>query len=144
MEKYDSITESYYRGSRFVLLVYSADDEYSLHKLAGIAKNVKFYEPIAKLVLVKNKIDLHAGNEIIPEDKEKSLLRAMRKEHAIFKMFETSAKKNEGVENLLQELGKHLLKVFKSRRPCDEEDENDDPFKPYLQPERKSSSCCGN
>ena len=141
MERHASITRSYYRGSKFVLLVYSADDEYSLHKLSTIADDVKLYEPAAKLILVRNKIDLPLDQDGVPEEKEKVFLRNIKKK--IFANFWTSAKTNEGVENLLKELGKHSVKMFKSRRNRDDQENG---FRLDLDDKEQKSDgykCCG-
>ena len=111
MEKHESMTQSYYRGSKFVLLVYSADDEYSLHRLSGIANMVKLYEPSAKLILVKNKIDLPVSSDTIPEEKEKALRREIEKN--VIACFSTSAKTRQGVDDLLKQLAKYSLESFK-------------------------------
>ena len=53
-KKYDIVAPwSYYGGTKFVLLVYSAVDEYSLYRLHDIADSIKVFEPSAKLILVK-------------------------------------------------------------------------------------------
>ncbi|XP_028392632.1 uncharacterized protein LOC114517175, partial [Dendronephthya gigantea] len=127
MEKHGSITQSYYRKSHFVLLVYSADDEYSLQKLIRIAKDVKNYEPAAKLILVRNKIDLPIDSDGISVEKEKTFLREMGKK--ILLNFWTSAKDNEGIENLLRKLGKCSLEMFK-RKGNDIENMVNDHFRP--------------
>ena len=113
MERHGSVTRSYYRGSKFVLLVYSATDEDSLHRLRGIAKDVKADEPAAKLILVRNKTDLPIGDEGVSEEKEKEFLCFEKKK--IFARFRTSARTGDGVENLIKELGKQSLKMFKSK-----------------------------
>ena len=114
MERHGSVTRSYYRGSKFVLLVYSATDEESLHRLRGIAKYVKEDEPAAKLILVRNKTDLPIGDESVSEEKERDFLRSEKKK--IFATsFRTSAKTGDGIENLIKELGKQSLKMFKSK-----------------------------
>ena len=110
-EKYETIAQSYYRGSTFVLLVYSADDEYSMHGLSGLADDVKAYEPSAKLILVKNKIDLPVS-DTIPEEKEKAFRRRMEEEFEVIAHFSTSAKTPKGVDELLKELAKYSLKLF--------------------------------
>lgn len=121
MEKHESITQSYYRGSKFVLLVYSADDEHSLHGLSGIVDTVKLYEPSAKLILVKNKIDLPVSSDTIPEEREKAILRDIEKK--VIASFSTSAKTPQGVDELLKELAQYSLKMFKSQKKnTDDED----------------------
>ena len=111
-EEYESIAQSYYRNSTFVLLVYNADDEYSMHRLFGLAHDVKAYEPSAKLILVKNKIDLPVSSDTIPEEKEKAFRRSMEKEFEVIAHFSTSAKTPKGVDELLKELAKYSLKLF--------------------------------
>ncbi|CAB3978578.1 GTP-binding YPT6 [Paramuricea clavata] len=142
LERHASITQSYYRGSKFVLLVYSADDEYSLHKLSTIVDDVKLYEPAAKLILVRNKIDLPLDQDGVPEEKEKVFLRNIKKK--ILANFWTSAKTNEGVEDLLKELGKHSVKMFKSRRNHDDQENG---FRLDLDDKKQKSeggyNCCG-
>ena len=141
MEKHESITQSYYRGSKFVLLVYSADDEYSLHKLSALADTVKQYEPSAKLILVKNKIDLPVSSDTIPEEKEKSFRREIKKK--VIANFSTSAKTPQGVDELLKELAKYSLKSFKSKKYNDVED-GIDPFRLHEEnpPQKTDYACC--
>ena len=125
MERYDLYDEmpySYHRGSHFILLVYSAVDEESLYELLRIAEDLKRYGrvPPAKLILVRNKIDLPIGEDGVPEEKEKEFLRRMNLKDNFLANFWTSAKTNEGVEDLLRELGKHSLKMFESRRESED------------------------
>ena len=122
MEKHESMTQSYYRGSKFVLLVYSADDEYSLHRLSGIANMVKRYEPSAKLILLKNKIDLPISSDTIPEEKEKALRREIEKN--VIACFSTSAKTRQGVDDLLKQLAEYSLKLFKRQQEAFDDDED--------------------
>ena len=100
----------YYRSSKFVLLVYSADDENSMYSLYKFARNVKVFEPSAKLILVKNKIDLPVSSDTILEEREKAFRRNMEKE--VIGHFSTSAKTPKGVDELLKELAKYSLKLF--------------------------------
>ncbi len=142
MERHDSITQSYYRGSKFVLLVYSAVDQYSLHKLIGIAENVKIFEPAAKLIVVRNKTDLPIDEDYVPEQKEREFLRNMKEK--IVAHFWTSAKTNDGVKELLRELGERSLKMFKSRR-CDDHEDGNGGFRlgtGASHQEQEGFSCC--
>ena len=144
MERHGSITQSYYRGSMFVLLVYSATDDHSLHRLRGIASNVRANEPVAKLILVRNKTDLPIGDEGVSEKKEKEFLREMKK--TLFgKSFWTSANTGEGIKDLLDELAKHSLKMFKSRGRMQHED-NENQFLLDTEAVRRENeagySCC--
>ena len=144
MEKHASITQHYYRGSHFVLLVYSATDEFSLHKLDGIADGVKIYEPAAKLILVRNKTDLPIGDEGISPEKEKAFICNMKRR--VCAHFWTSAKKNEGVDELLKEIAKHCLKMFKSRRESEDyQDNRNDGFRLDLSQNKQENDgirCC--
>jgi 50S ribosomal subunit-associated GTPase HflX len=109
--------------------------------LSTIADDVKLYEPAAKLILVRNKIDLPLDQDGVPEEKEKVFLRNIKKK--IFANFWTSAKTNEGVENLLKELGKHSVKMFKSRRNRDDQENG---FRLDLDDKEQKSDgykCCG-
>ena len=126
MEKHESLTQSYYRGSKFVLLVYSADDEYSLYRLSGIANMVKQYEPSAKLILVKNKIDLPVSSDTIPKEKEKAIRREIEKK--VIASFSTSAKTPQGVDELLKELAQNSLKMFKRQRKNIDDEEREKYF----------------
>lgn len=110
-EKYD-VAQSYYRGSTFVLLVYSADDANSMYSLYAFARDVKVVEPSAKLILVKNKIDLPVSSDTIHEEMEKTFRRRMEEEFELIAHFSTSAKTPKGVDELLKELAKYSLKLF--------------------------------
>ena len=142
MERHGSITQSYYRQSHFVLLVYSAIDESSLQRLFEIVKNVKKYEPAAKLILVRNKIDLPVGSDGISAEREKTFLCEMGEK--ILLNFWTSAKDNEGIENLLKKLGKCSLEMFK-RRGSDIDNKVKPNFRPGYDDKRQvkqGSNCC--
>ncbi len=122
--------------------MYSAVDEYSLHELLGIANDVWNCEPAAKLILVRNKIDLPIDEDYVPEQKEREFLRNMKEK--IFAHFWTSAKTNEGVKELLRELGKHSLEMFKSR--CEDHEDGNNRLRldtGAIHQENKGSSCCG-
>ena len=140
MEKHGSITQSYYRGSHFVLLVYSANDEFSLQKLGEVADNARNYEPMTKLILVRNKTDLPIDSDGVTPDREDRFVRNMK--HRIRARFSTSAKNNEGIQELLRVLAKHALKMLKSgdKKPIDY---SSDPFaKLHLGETPKSGNCC--
>ncbi|CAB3979885.1 ras family-domain-containing [Paramuricea clavata] len=126
MERYDLYDEivpySCHRGSHFILLVYSAVDEESFYELLRIAEDLERYGrvPPAKVILVRNKIDLPIGEDGVLEEKEKEFLRRMNLKENFLANFWTSAKTNEGVKDLLRELGKHSLKMFESRRESED------------------------
>ena len=123
--------------------MYSAVDEYSLHELLRIVNDVWNCAPAAKLILVRNKIDLPINEDYVLEQRERHFLRNM--EEKIVANFWTSAKTNDGVKELLRELGKCSLKMFKSRRCEDHEDGNDRLRLDTgaIHQENKGSSCCG-
>jgi 50S ribosomal subunit-associated GTPase HflX len=111
--------------------------------LSDIIDNLKNYQPTAKRIIVRNKIDLPPGEDGVPEEREKAFLDDKKKE--IFANFWTSAKTNEGVENLLKELGKYSVKMFKSRRKCDDHHQENG-FTLDLHDKKQKSggyNCCG-
>lgn len=121
LERYADVTKSYYRRSRFVLLVYSAVNESSLRRLSSIVDSIKYDEPAAKLILVRNKIDLPIGGDGVSVDKEEAFLQSMKISAT---HFWTSAKTNEGVEKLLKQLREDSLKMFKNGSPHTSEVDN--------------------
>lgn len=110
MERHDSVTQSYYRGSAFILLVYSVDNDSSLDVIPSIIDNIKKDEPTAKLLLLKNKIDL-PKDEWTLMDKEETMPK--RTNDKIYKKFSTSAKTKEGIDTLMEALKKSSLQLFK-------------------------------
>ena len=124
MEKHDSITQSYYTGSCFILLVYDSAELSSLQKLQSIAKNVKNYEPMSKLILVRNKTDLEIGPDGVTPEQEDRFIRDLKQKPCA--KFSTSAKNNEGISEMLREVAKH---AFKLRGHIDYKN---DPFAPHL------------
>ena len=86
---------------------------------------MKLFEPSAKLILVKNKIDLPVSSDTILEEKEKHF----RRNFEVTAHFSTSAKTSEGVDELLKELAKYSLKLFNSNKKYTDDDHENDPFR---------------
>ncbi|XP_046842461.1 ras-related protein Rab-13-like [Xenia sp. Carnegie-2017] len=139
MERHDSVTQSYYRGSVFILLVYSVDNDSSLDDIPSIIDNIKRDEPTAKLLLLKNKIDL-PKDEWILMDKEETVLR--RTNDKIYKKFSTSAKTKEGIDTLMEALKKSSLQLFKRAESGHEDIKDLLSNRDKITKDKKSYQCC--
>jgi GTPase SAR1 family protein len=134
-----NLTRSYYLECQVALLVYSADDMDSVDDLKDYVDDVVSHSPGAKKFLVRNKIDLEDQSVIEKDVDEK--FKKYGYHFAPEWQFKTSASKGDGIKNLLEEIGKVLLKQGKSFK-TDEKNS----FQVYRQKQKpsksRSSSCC--
>lgn len=102
VERFRTITNSYYRGSHAAVLVYSVDEPSSLHYLAHWIQDLEEYAPSAKKILVGNKKDLKSQIstqtiEVFNNSNECNLSVLL------------SAKTGEGVQDLFRDTAQLLL-----------------------------------
>ena len=137
MEKYECTTQSYYRGSSFVLLVYDSAEFSSLPNLQVIAEETTNYQPMSKLILVRNKTDLQIGPDGVTPEQEDGFIRKLKQN--LFAKFSTSAKNNEGISEMLREVAKYALKLMEHT------DYASDPFATHLDLVKPpyQGGCCG-
>lgn len=91
-ERFRHITETYYKGSKGIILVYDATDKNSFNNVSGWISNIRENsDSNAELVIVGNKIDL--PDKVVSETEMKEL-----SEKYNIKVFEVSAKTGENVD----------------------------------------------
>ena len=107
MEKYQSITKSYYRGAQACIIVFDITDRQSFESIGNWIENFnKFSNPnIEKIiVLIGNKCDLGIDRKITYEEAEN-----YSRGNNLF-YYETSAKDNINTHEIFQFLGSKLWK----------------------------------
>ena len=108
MEKYQSITKSYYRGAQACLIVFDITNRESFESIENWIENFnKFCNPnIEKIILlIGNKCDLGIDRKISYEEAENY----SRVNNLLY--YETSAKDDINIHEVFHFLGSQLLKI---------------------------------
>ncbi|EGG14352.1 Rab GTPase [Cavenderia fasciculata] len=107
-ERFRSITQTFYRGSHGVILVYDITDVKSFERCRDWIADINQYTQNGMIiVLVGNKIDMTAQRKVSFEQGK-----ALAEELNI-KFFETSAKENMGVTNVFDHIVQHIEQTMK-------------------------------
>lgn len=106
----NTLTRSYYLGSRVALIMYSADDMDSVDKLVLYINEVNLNSPGAKKFLVRNKIDLEDETETVKEEEVDAKLEKAGHFFEPKCKHKVSAKTGEGIEDLIKEIGIALIR----------------------------------
>jgi small GTP-binding protein len=118
-ERFNSLVQSYFRGSCIVVLVYAINSDASFHELDKWLATVQKEAPEAKIFLVGNKCDL--SNKDRKVTTEQAL--AFCVERGLTSFRETSAKTIEGVHELFAEMVHSMIGIRKPFRTREEEEE---------------------
>eukprot|EP00794_Sanderia_malayensis_P018932 gene18932-20837_t len=107
MERAGTLTGGHYSGAHGVLLTYALDDVNSFNDLRGWLENALRYTENAVLFVVGNKVDLDQGDIEV----RSSMVTSFCEEHGIHanNCFTVSAKDDEGLDSMWQEIVKTLL-----------------------------------
>lgn len=109
-ERFKTMNRLYYRGATVIMIVYDITDARTFHNVKFWHKEAENHRESANvvLVLVGNKSDLEEQREVTRESGESSAA------HIGAHFFEVSAKTSDNVENLFQEICKHLPAIEES------------------------------
>ncbi|KAF4527423.1 hypothetical protein B566_EDAN015943 [Ephemera danica] len=103
-ERFHALGPIYYRASNGAILVYDITDEDSFQKVKNWVKELrKMLGQEVALSIVGNKIDLEKDRNVQVEEAEQYATSVGAKH------FHTSAKRNEGIEELFVELSQRML-----------------------------------
>lgn len=116
-ERFNSIVQSYFRGSCIVVLVYAINSDASFQELDKWLATVQKEAPEAKVFLVGNKCDLSSKDRKVTT--EEAL--AFCVERGLTSFRETSAKTTEGVHALFAEMVQSMVGIRKPFRTREEE-----------------------
>ncbi|KAL3860662.1 hypothetical protein ACJMK2_010756 [Sinanodonta woodiana] len=105
VEKFQSLTRSYYRNTQVVLLVYSVHDCTSLQRLTKWIQDVEQHSPNAMKFLIGNKCDLEKS----VSDQSANNFAAT---YECADVFLTSAKTGEGIDKALVKITRKLLNSY--------------------------------
>nr|ADM89081.1 Lea/Rab family small GTPase [Sinohyriopsis cumingii] len=105
VEKFQSLSRSYYRNTQVVLLVYSVHDSTSLQRLTKWIKDTEDHSPNAMKFLIGNKCD----QEKSVSDQSAHNFAAT---HECADVFLTSAKTGEGIDQALVKITEQLLNSY--------------------------------
>lgn len=101
-EKFRSITNSYYRGTNGIILVYDVTSKDSFDNLKTWLEEIKDKTDNISILLVGNKVDLNTKREVLYEEgKEFADLLNIN-------FFETSAKENINTEKIFLKLAENI------------------------------------
>ena len=107
-ERYDSISQSYFRGTCGCAIVYSVADRHSFQNIGTWLQNIKNNcLPNASLILVGNKTDLEDSREVTYQEGEK-----LAKDNDIL-FVETSAKNDVNVSEVFKRLAESIVEKAK-------------------------------
>ena len=107
-ERYDSISQSYFRGTCGCAIVYSVADRHSFENIGSWLQNIKNNcLPNASLILVGNKTDLSEKREVSYQEGEK-----LAKDNDLM-FVETSAKDDVNVAELFKRLAESIVEKAK-------------------------------
>jgi len=101
-EKFRFITNSFYRGSHGVILVFDVTDQHSFDKIKQWVSDVNSFQPNAPLILVANKCDRTDKRVVREEDAIK-----FANDHGMMYV-ESSCKSGVGVETVFEKLTSKL------------------------------------
>ena len=114
MERYRSITSSYYKGAKGVIIVYDICREKSFENVDKWIEDFKSKaDEDAVILLIGNKNDLDDKREV---NKEEAELKAQKNK---FAFMETSAKDNNNVDKAFETLFKEIVKNYKDKNGGD-------------------------
>ena len=101
-ERYHSLAPMYYRGAKAAIVVYDITSNHSFQKAKLWVQELQ--QSISEIVisLVGNKIDLESQREVLRKDAQE-----YAEEHQLL-FVETSAKNDQNITSLFQEIGKTL------------------------------------
>ena len=144
MEKYQSITKSYYRGAQACLIVFDITNRESFESIDNWIENFnKFSNPnIQKIILlIGNKCDLGIDRKISYEEAENY----SRVNNLLY--YETSAKDDINIHEVFHFLGSQLLKINSGNKTNiinhEIQGNNMDNYTKIIFPEIKiKKSCC--
>ncbi len=144
MEKYQSITKSYYRGAQACLIVFDITNRESFESIENWIENFnKFCNPnIQKIILlIGNKCDLGIDRKISYEEAENY----SRVNNLLY--YETSAKDDINIHEVFHFLGSQLLKINSGNKTNiinhEIQGNNMDNYTKIIFPEIKiKKSCC--
>lgn len=99
-ERFKTITTSYYKGAQGIIIVYDVSDEESFNNLdKWINECKKFANHNVKIILAANKTDIHESKHKITTQMGMDFAKI----HG-YKFVETSAKNNNGIDNVFKEM----------------------------------------
>ena len=107
-EKYRALAKSYFKNVDAVLFVFSISNHFSFDKIRywiNLFKDNHKCEAYVPMYLIGIKSD--EGKEITND-----MINQFKEEYKDFKYYETSAKNNEGIEELFQELAEDLYNIY--------------------------------
>jgi small GTP-binding protein len=108
-ERFRNITNSYYRNSNGIIIVYDVTSRDSFDKVTDWIQEVRRYVPTVPLIVVGNKCDLIEKRQVPTETGEE----LGQKQGIIF--LETSAKTNTNIDAAFEELSKKLVEHENSK-----------------------------
>ena len=110
MERYRSITNAYYKGSKGVIVVYDICRQKSFESVDKWIDDFKSKaDDDAVIILIGNKSDLNEKREVSKEEAES---KAQKNK---FGFMETSAKDNNNVQKAFETLFHEIVKIYKNK-----------------------------
>ncbi|CAO1419543.1 unnamed protein product [Diamesa serratosioi] len=110
-EKFHALGPIYYRSSNGALLVYDICDEQSFQKIKVWIKELKkVLGQDISIIIVGNKIDMEK-DRVVPLEEAVRYAEGQGAKH-----FQTSAKQNEGIDEIFIEISKDMIKAHNEKQ----------------------------
>jgi len=117
-ERFRTLTASFYRGARIVLLVFSLTDTVSFEHIDGWLEDLKRYSGPIGIIMVGNKSDLTDERVV----KREEAVEKVESEEGILAYFETSALKDSNINELFAKAGEVISGDGDEEEPDKRED----------------------
>uniref|UniRef100_A0A182QIU6 Ras-related protein Rab-35 n=1 Tax=Anopheles farauti TaxID=69004 RepID=A0A182QIU6_9DIPT len=135
-ERFRTITNTYYRGTHGVIVVYDVTNGESFGNVKRWLQEIESNCDIVNKVLVGNKNDDPTRKVVTTEDAERF---ANQME---IKLFETSAKDNLNVEDMFLAITEQVLRHKKQTQKQQQTDTNNDTVQLKKGTHKKKNKCC--
>ncbi|XP_015519544.1 uncharacterized protein RabX6 [Neodiprion pinetum] len=137
MERVASITSSYYKFAEAAILVFSLDNPTSFHLLSQHLLDIVTYAENAKIFLCGNKSDLESVDPQVTDVEMEQFCEQCH--NLISATYKTSCKTGHGVDEMFEDIARHLVEANRSRMELHDMDK--DHFKITSSDEIDEPSC---
>lgn len=106
-EEFRTITSSYYRGAKGMIIVFDVSDRSSFEHVSKWLTDLDSFKDTGAVVLVGNKIDVEEEDRVVSYDEAEE----WAQDHQLH-YYETSCKSGEGVEDMFVGVSRTILDII--------------------------------